>query len=265
MPDWQITKRLQNREKSAVYLLTHHADPTRECVLKCLPLWLRERHSDTDFLRERGTELGTDTVVKCLDFFEETVMRGTRPIAFIVMEHWPATLKSHANALRPLTAVQVRDFLASAVDLSQRLLDETGLVQWDFKPSNILLNTNAGTTVFADYGGIVPLENGPKKAQFTEKFAPPERLLDEPGAGIASLAYSIGLTGYWLIAEKVPHEVVPASQRYTVLSLHGPNLDREARSRHAALLPALRHLTARRAQDRPQSLEAIAQLLNDAL
>ena len=264
LPHWRIERRIQNREKSAVYRLVGRDDETETAILKCLPLWVRSPHSDAEFLRQGGTNFGTITLVKCLEYFEETVMRGTRPIAFILMERWATSLRDHAKKNRPLTPETVRTHLRATLDLSQTLLADTGLIQWDFKPSNVLMSEDGTRSVFGDYGGLAPLEAGPRGAQFTEKFAPPERILDEPSAGIASLAYSIGLTGYWLASGKVPHEAVPVAGRFAVLALHGPGLDRETRERVAPLLPALRRLTARKPGDRPQSLDEIQALLSAA-
>lgn len=254
LPGWHLAEKLQDRDKSTVWRVTKDGDTA---ALKYAALWFKDPVHDIDFLREHGNLLDTPSLVHCREWFEETVMRGTRRIGVILMDYHPTTLKAFVRRNAPLPPDEIHRLLTVMVTLCRDLKRDTGLIHWDLKPSNVLMDKVGQTGVLSDYGGLEMETDGPLRAQYTDDYAPPERLFGEANHGEATLAFTIGLAGAWIVKGHPPFKDMELKERHAALAEKGLDFSEDDRHRTGAVLPILEKCLKRDPTERYQSFQAI--------
>lgn len=254
LPGWRLAQRLQDRDKSTVWRIEKDDDVA---ALKYVALWFRDPVHDIKFLRDHGDLIDTPSLVRCREWFEETVMRGTRRLGVILMDYHPTTMKAYARRHRPLPADEIRRLMTIMVTLCRDLKQQTDLIHWDLKPSNILMDKKGQAGVLADYGGLQLPKDGILRAQYTDDYVPPERWFDDPNHGEATLAYTIGLSGYRIAQSRPPHPDLEIPDRFKAMAEGDLDLSEEDRARIGDMLPVLEKCLRRDPAERYQSFEAI--------
>jgi formylglycine-generating enzyme required for sulfatase activity/tRNA A-37 threonylcarbamoyl transferase component Bud32 len=192
---------------------------------------------------------------------------------FLVMEYVPG--RALADLVKETGPLPVAQALRATLQAARGLADAhaAGIVHRDVKPANLLLD-DRGTVKVLDLGlARLRLEEGPatdltasQVVMGTAAYMAPEQAADTRRADQRSDVYSLGCSLYYLLTGRPPYEGGTVME---VLFAHRerpvPSVVRLRPDCPAALDELCKRLLAKRPEDRPASMSAVAAELERVL
>ena len=238
----------------------------RYVAVKVLPAYhARDPIFVQRFVREARSvaKLAHPNIVQIHDFGEQD------NITFIIMEYVEGgTLKDRLKQQQRLTVPETVDFMiqaAEGLDCAHR----NGIIHRDVKPANMLLRKD-GHLLLSDFGIAKILEGTTNLTRVGTGIGTPQYMSPEQGTGMAvdrrSDIYSLGIVMFHCLTGRVPF-TADNPLTITVKHLNEPLPVESLRS--LGVPPAIEQvvvtMTAKAAQDRYQSAEALIDALTTAL
>ncbi len=211
LPNYQIISKIYESANSIIYRAVRH-DDNQPVILKLL----KQDYPSPDELTRywQGYEitksLNLDGVIKTygIEKYQNTLV--------IILEDFGGQSLNQLMANRPLT---VKEFLPIAIQIADSLgnIHAANIIHKDINPSNIIMNVDTSLLKIIDFGlsSCLPRENptlkNPEQLEGTLAYISPEqtgrmnRALD-----YRTDLYSLGVTFYELLTEKVPFESTDA-------------------------------------------------------
>ena len=239
----------------------------RPVAVKVLPPALAaQEHLRTRFLREARTaaKLAHPHIVPVHRVDE------VGPFVYLTMGYVDGgtladRLRERGGTLPPADVVRI----VREVGWALAYAHARGVVHRDVKPDNILLDRESGRALVTDFGiahisDVAPAERltGEGLVMGTALYMSPEQAAGEPIDGRSDL-YALGVVAYQALAGRPPFE---ASSAHALLAKHltqePPPLSSAIPAR---LARAVRQCLGKRADERPSTGEALAELLEQAL
>ncbi|MEO1498598.1 MAG: serine/threonine-protein kinase [Planctomycetota bacterium] len=253
---------------SHVYLAEHEL-MRRRVAVKVLP---RQRVKDKSYLSRFQLEaraaarLDDPNIVRVYDIDNE----GDNH--YIVMEYVEGRdLHQTISQDGPMAFDKAADFIAQVARGLEHAHD-MGLVHRDIKPANCLVDANEtvklldmGLAKLTDDETSLTLAND-ENVLGTADYLAPEQALNSHEADSRADIYSLGCTLYFLIAGRPPFPEGTISERLLKHQVEEPESLLNLRSdTPLSLVNICTRMMAKRADDRPQTAGAVAELLTDWL
>lgn len=180
-------------------------------------------------------------------------------IPFIVMEYVPGQTLSNARPKRMGDVMRIARQLCAALHHAH----QKGLVHRDVKPHNVII-TAEGVAKLMDFGLARaldrPLDESDKSFTGTVSYVAPEQALGEPVDYAADL-YALGVVLYEMSTGSLPF----SGRNMQIVIKHIQEMPTPPRDINPAIAPAVNelimHLLQKDPRQRPESAEAVGQLL----
>jgi len=267
---YKLLKLLGRGGMSSVYL-AEHSVMKRRCAIKVLPA---SRVEDSSYLgrfhleAQAAATLDNPHIVRAYDVDHFT--DGKAEVHFLVMEYVEG-MDLHETIIQngPLYPLDAAEYIRqTAVGLKHA--HESGLVHRDIKPGNLLLDKK-GTVKILDMGLARFFNEGDEdsltiqhdeKVLGTADFLSPEQAINSHEVDARSDIYSLGCTMYFLLSRHVPFEQGSLAQRLMAhQTQQPPPLTKYRSDIPDSLLEIIDKMMAKKADDRHQSAEEVAQVL----